>query len=230
MRKNYYLLSILFLFTACGLEGNKTEEQNNNQNTEITSQDTTNNTDTSKTMVVENPETIVEEVSIQPQLDPIEELLANENAIIEYAPFDDKVIENDTTVVFEGEEYQLSYQTSCLNDKRVVQQLFVLDDTQTGNRYLVTHNYKTIITIEKDGQTLVKHTIVKDLFESKVDNEFLEKSILTHPDIMEINEEKQLIKFAFMIGIPSTDWLVVATLDMNREGNLNILSVEPIAL
>lgn len=230
MNKNYYLLTSLFFLIACGTENNDASQENATQNLEVTNQDNADVPDTSKTMVVENPETIVEEVSIEPQRNPLEELLANENAVIEYAPFDDKVITNDTTVTFDGEEYQLSYETSCLNDKRVVQQLFVLDDTNTGNRYLVTHNYKTIITIEKDGQTLVKHTIVKDLFESKVDTEFLQKSILTHPDIMDIDEEKQLIKFAFMIGIPSTDWLVVATLDLNRAGNLNILSVEPVAL
>ena len=91
--------------------------------------------------------------------------------------------------------------------------------------YLISHNYKTDISITVDGNLKGKKTIDKAMFKNKLEKAFLEKSILKHPRFVKFNEETNEAVFEFIVGVPNTDWLVLAGVNLNDSGNIRIIDI-----
>ena len=90
---------------------------------------------------------------------------------------------------------------------------------------VISHNYKTDISITVDGNLKGKKTIDKAMFKNKLEKAFLEKSILKHPRFVKFNEETNEAVFEFIVGVPNTDWLVLAGVNLNDSGNIRIIDI-----
>ncbi|NJL11626.1 MAG: DUF4738 domain-containing protein [Microscillaceae bacterium] len=71
------------------------------------------------------------------------------------------------------------------------------------------------------GQQLIK----KEIFKGQLDPGFLAKSILKHPQFVRFDEEKNEAIFEFIIGIPNTDWLVIAGVNLNERGKVRVIDI-----
>ncbi len=77
---------------------------------------------------------------------------------------------------------------------------------------------------------IIQKSIRKDFFESEVDKDFLNKSILKHPDLINFNKDNNEIILSFMVGVPSTDWLVIAKVSVNQNGDIRLDKIENVSL
>lgn len=145
-------------------------------------------------------------------------------AKVEFAPLDQAVIQEDTTILAHDSKFEIAYQTRCLNDSLIAQEMFDYGGTNAKS-YLISHNYKTDISITVDGALKGKKTINKEMFKNKLEKAFLEKSILKHPRFVKFNEETNEAVFEFIVGVPNTDWLVLAGVNMNDAGNVRIIDI-----
>jgi hypothetical protein len=79
--------------------------------------------------------------------------------------------------------------------------------------------------MKKNGKLVGAKAVEKELFKGKVDPDFLEKSIIKHPEFVRFDEEKNEAIFKFMMGVPNTDWLVFAAINLNDQGKLRIIEI-----
>ncbi|TAF66043.1 MAG: DUF4738 domain-containing protein [Cytophagales bacterium] len=145
---------------------------------------------------------------------------------MEVAPLDYVVVHNDT--IFN--DLEISFSTICLNDKGIEQDVFFYENNIAHKSTLLTHNYSTLIEFRRGGKVIAKAQIYKDLFYDKLEKSFVEKSVLKHPDLVHYDAQKQEATFQFVIGIPSTDWLVVARMSINSLGQKQILGIDNVSL
>jgi hypothetical protein len=148
----------------------------------------------------------------------------DKKAKIEYAPKDYSVIKNDTLVKTKSGNYQFSYATLCLNDSLIAQEMVDYAQRQSKS-YLISHNYQTNISIQLNGIPTARKLIQKDLFKGKLDQDFLEKSIIKHPNFVRFDEERNEAIFEFMVGVPNTDWLIIAGVNLNSQGAVRIIDI-----
>jgi hypothetical protein len=148
----------------------------------------------------------------------------DKKAKIEYAPKDYSVIKNDTLVKTKSGNYQFSYATLCLNDSLIAQEMVDYAQRQSKS-YLISHNYQTNISIQLNGIPTANKLIQKDLFKGKLDQDFLEKSIIKHPNFVRFDEERNEAIFEFMVGVPNTDWLIIAGVNLNSQGAVRIIDI-----
>ncbi|GAB4396150.1 MAG: hypothetical protein OHK0053_09490 [Microscillaceae bacterium] len=159
-------------------------------------------------------------------LSPIEALLQSLEGgrKIEFAPLDLQVMREDTLIKARSGIFEISFATACLNDSLIAQEMFDYGGTNTKS-YLISHNYNTNIAIKKDGRTLGQQLIKKEIFKGQLDPVFLAKSILKHPQFVRFDEEKNEAIFEFIIGIPNTDWLVIAGVNLNDQGKVRVIDI-----
>lgn len=160
------------------------------------------------------------------KLRPQQQLLASltKGAKVEFAPLDQGVIQEDTTITSNDSIFEISYETRCLNDSLIAQEMYDYGGTNAKS-YLISHNYKTDVSISVDGVLKGNKTINKDMFKDKLELAFLEKSILKHPRFVKFNEETNEAVFEFIVGVPNTDWLVLAGVNLNDSGELRIIDI-----
>lgn len=143
---------------------------------------------------------------------------------IDYAPLDFEILKEDTLVKAKKGLFQISYATSSLNDSLVAQEMYDFNQ-KLRKGYLISHNYHTNISIKLNGKNTGSKVIEKALFRNKVDKDFLDKSIIKHPQFLRFDEEKNEAIFEFILGVPNTDWLVVAGINLNEYGSIRIIDI-----
>lgn len=173
--------------------------------------------------VVKNPEKrFKEKEALSPQAKLVQSL--DKNASISFASPDYAITRDDTLIKTEKDVFEIEYITSCLNDSLVPQEMY---DYGRSNKksYLISHNYRTNILVKVNGRATGKREIQKALFANQVDKEFLQKSIIKHPQFVRFDEATNEAVFEFMIGVPNTDWLVIAGVNLNSNGTLRIIDI-----
>ncbi len=143
---------------------------------------------------------------------------------IEFAPLDYNIIKDDTTIRIPSGRFEIEYLTKSLNDSLIAQEMFDYGGSNAKS-FLISHNYQTNILMKKNGQLVGAKTVDKALFRGKLDREFLEKSIIKHPEFVAFDQEKNEAIFKFIIGVPNTDWLVFAAINLNDSGKLRIIEI-----
>lgn len=168
------------------------------------------------------------EEKIKPiQISSAHQLLLNrldKSVPIDYAPLDFEILKNDTLVKAKKGLFHISYATSSLNDSLVAQEIHDFNQ-KLRKGYLISHNYQTNISIKLNGKNTGSKIIEKALFRNKVDKDFLDKSIIKHPQFLRFDEEKNEAIFEFILGVPNTDWLVVAGINLNEYGSIRIIDI-----
>lgn len=184
---------------------------------------------------------VVEEVSPEPEVEVrltsannmISNLSSHEQLLqtldqslkIEYADLDLNRIESDTVILANNHEFRVNYVTSCLNDSLVAQEMYDYGGTNAKS-YLISHNYRTDVRIEVDGKLTGGQAIDKHIFSGELDEEFLAHSIIKHPEFVEFDKETNEAIFRFMVGVPNTDWLILAGVNMNQDGKVRIIDIQ----
>jgi hypothetical protein len=141
---------------------------------------------------------------------------------VQYAPIDNQVISQDTSFKIKQDFYELNFATACLNDSLVAQEM---SDFAQNKTFILAHNYETDISFKVNGRATSKKTIHKYLFKNKLEKEFLEKSIIKHPQFVKFDEAKNEAIFEFIIGVPNTDWLVIAAVNLTPQGSVRIIDI-----
>ncbi len=161
------------------------------------------------------------------EMDPQAKLLKSldPKVKVEFAQPDLLVIQEDTVITSQNHKFEISYKTSCLNDSLIAQEMYDYGGTNAIS-YLISHNYQTQIAIKVDGQLTSDQTIHKNIFQNSMDPEFLDRSIIKHPQFMGFDDEHQEAIFEFIVGIPNTDWLVLAGVNMDKSGKVRIIDVQ----
>lgn len=174
----------------------------------------------------ETKEVEIEEIKPVKALSPQQRLInsLDKAAKIEYAGLDNQVIKNDTLIEAHNNQYEISYETRCMNDSLIAQVMYDYGGTNSKS-YLISHNYKTDIAIKVDGILKGNKAIRKEMFNGKLDQEFLERSILKHPQFVRFDPEKNEAIFEFIVGIPNTDWLVLAGVNLSEDGEIRIIDI-----
>ena len=147
------------------------------------------------------------------------------NAKIEFMELDKEIIQNDTLVQTRSGNYKISYKTACLNDSLVAQEMFNYGDAYNKS-YRVLHNYETNIAMQHNGQPSGSKVINKDIFLDKLGKEFLDIAIIKHPEFVRFDEEKNEAVFQFLVGVPATDWVVLAGVNLTPQGNIRVINVK----
>ncbi|TAH30610.1 MAG: DUF4738 domain-containing protein [Cytophagales bacterium] len=226
--KNYFYFIIILLFIACSTDKESTL---NNKNTEkITKEQNKNNknkndsdTITKEKGTTKDKKEIDEKekstlISMAKKL--YQELIKKGN--VEFAPIDNQVISQDTSFKVKQDLYEINFATACLNDSLVAQEM---SDFTSKKSFILAHNYETDISFTINGKPSTKKTIHKELFKNKLENAFLQKSIIKHPQFVKFDEAKNEAIFEFIIGVPNTDWLVIAAVNLNPQGNIRIVDI-----
>ncbi|MDX2305411.1 MAG: hypothetical protein NW226_21550 [Microscillaceae bacterium] len=234
--KNYLLVLIcLPLLLGCETEQESLDRQkkdqvaglnntpsNTHKNNKQSSQKSQLNQTHEKDSVKKTKTEQSESGKLRPQLRLLQSL--SKGSKIEFAPLDLQVIKEDTTILSKEIKFEIFYATSCLNDSLIAQEMYDYGRTNTKS-YLISHNYKTELSIKVDGVLKGNKIIHKDLFINKLDRNFLDKSILKHPRFVKFNEETNEAVFEFIVGVPNTDWLVLAGINLNDAGNIRIIDI-----
>jgi hypothetical protein len=235
MKKSYltnlsFLSIIIFcgLFVSCTKDTEKTTEKSeNSSNVKLThSKNDSATTDTQKNKNGSDSQTIAIEEKQEKTLTPQQQLIQSlgKGAKIEFSPPDFEVLKTDTLIQSKQNSYQISFATACQNDSLIAQETFNYD-TGYEKGYRISHNYKTNIAIKKNGQTTGLRLIDKEIFKNKLDREFLAKSIIKHPQFIRFDEEKNEAVFEFLVGVPSTDWVIVAGVNLSTQGQVRIIEI-----
>ncbi|MCS6821400.1 MAG: hypothetical protein NZ551_05980 [Microscillaceae bacterium] len=245
MKKNIILIlsTGILIISSCRYEPNKSLTQEKGTEPNMIPVTIHPNKDTSseqqakqkhQTFAVKNIENqqIVNVKITNKQADIIAKIKAQDpQAKIEFAPFDTQALLFDTTFQGVDAPLELKLKTTSMNDSTVVQEMLLLDVRTTGKKsYLLSHNYQTEVQLRKAGQLIAQHLIKKEFFKDYIQAEFLEKAILKHPEQVELNPVTNTVQLHFLIGVPATDWMVMATLGIKPTGELQILKVEYLGL
>lgn len=160
------------------------------------------------------------------KLSAVQKLLARlgKNVKVEYSELDREVVHNDTLVRTSSGDYRFTYKTACLNDSLVAQEMFNYGEAYNKS-YRLLHNYETSIVMRHNGQPSGSKIISKDLFQNKMPKEFLENSIIKHPQFVRFDEEKNEAIFQFLVGIPATDYVILAGVNLSPRGDVRIIDV-----
>jgi len=229
MKRLYPLTISLILLAACS--SSKQQEQNDVKAQNLTSQNVAEN-NTSKEAKKQNtqkksakPKEITQ-LPKEKKLSLVQTLLAGlgKGAKVEYVEMDKEILHNDTLVNTKSGKYKISYATACLNDSLVAQEMFNYGDSY-NKTYRLLHNYETSIAMQHNGQPSGSKIISKDIFKNKMERAFLEKAIIKHPQFVRFDEEKNEAVFQFIVGIPSTDWVVLAAINLSPRGDIRIIDI-----
>jgi len=238
--KNYYKITLLFLTVvvlSCGsptpqetpITQTSTSEEVEKNSSKITEKDIKTEEKINADRKIEDKKLLNTEVLTEEN--QIQNILNNPNIQVDFAPEDNTVIEENETLIFGQEKMNLAYKTTCLNDQNVLQEFFIFDEKDPKNTYLISHNYQTEILLQNEaGQIILQKIIKKEFFRDFVDKTFLQKSIIKHPEFMGYDEKKQEATFSFLLGIPSTDLIALATVKINTLGQLKVIKVENVSL
>lgn len=158
---------------------------------------------------------------------PVQHLVAKlgKNAKIEFAELDKEVVRQDTLVRTKHGDYKISYSTACLNDSLVALEMFNYEQGYSKS-YRLQHNYQTNINMLHNGKPSGSRVIEKDIFKNKMEAAFLEKAIIKHPQFVRFDEEKNEAIFQFLVGVPATDWVVLAGVNLSPQGDIRIIKVD----
>ena len=55
--------------------------------------------------------------------------------------------------------------------------------------------------------------------------EFLDNAIIKHPQFIRFDEEKNEAVFQFLVGIPATDYVVLAGVNLSPRGDIRIIDI-----
>jgi hypothetical protein len=170
-------------------------------------------------------ETTIEKPS--EMLSPVRALVGKlgKNAKIEFAELDREVLRQDTLVRTKHGDYKISYSTACLNDSLVALEMFNYEQGYAKS-YRLQHNYQTNINMLHNGKPSGSRVIDKEIFKNKMEKAFLEKAIIKHPQFVRFDEEKNEAVFQFLVGVPATDWVVLAGVNLSPQGDVRIINVE----
>ncbi len=152
----------------------------------------------------------------------LEKLRKDPQTKIQFAPLDNQILSSDTLFKVQNNIYEINYATSSANDSLVAQEM---SDIQQRKVILLSHNYQTDIAFRINGRGTAKKTIKKELFNNKIERDFLEKSIIKHPQFIRFDEAKNEAIFEFIIGVPNTDWLVIAAVNLSPQGSFRIIDI-----
>ncbi len=233
MKKNITLclyLVLNFVIIACQSDKESLSQKNdksgnvaNNKNN-TTEKNDTNTTNLKKenkeNATKENEENATKEnfVSLAKKL--YQELI--KKGEVQFAPIDNQVISQDTSFKIKQDVYAINFATACLNDSLVAQEMA---DFTAKKSFILAHNYETDISFTINGKPSSKKTIHKELFKNKLEKAFLQKSIIKHPQFVKFDEAKNEAIFEFIIGVPNTDWLVIAAVNLNPQGTVRIVDI-----
>ncbi|WP_026999764.1 DUF4738 domain-containing protein [Eisenibacter elegans] len=128
-----------------------------------------------------------------------------------------------TDSVFEGYEVRLT--TSCLNDEGVLQEMYDMAGL-APKAYMVSHNYQTTVQIGHAGQEIVVRNIRKEDLQGQLMPRFVEDAILKHPELLGFNTRTKELQLAFIIGIPSTDLVVMVQVAVDMKGQVRVTAIE----
>ena len=168
-------------------------------------------------------------VQSENRMSAIQRLKLKGSAQLEYAKKDYIVLREDTTINIENNAFIIQYKTSCLNDEGVAQEVIPMDG-RDHRTYLISHNYKTEISVILNGKPTGKDIIRKDLFKGHLNADFLRKSIIKHPQFIKFNEDNAEAVFSFMVGVPHTDWVALATVGVGQFGKSRVIKVESLGM
>lgn len=179
--------------------------------------------------LVEHPEKKDVKTQKKNNLTAIERLKLKGSAQLEYAPNDFNILKEDTTVTIEDKAFKIQYKTVCMNDKAVAQEVIAMDG-RSHRTYLISHNYTTEVLVTLNGKPTGKDVIRKDIFKGHLDADFLRKSIIKHPQFIKFNEDNAEAVFSFLVGVPHTDWVALATVGVGQFGKSRVIKVENVGM
>ena len=165
----------------------------------------------------------------QSRLTAIERLKLKGSAQLEYAQKDFNILQEDTTFTVNDNAFKINYRTVCLNDEGVAQEVIAMDG-RSHRTYLISHNYKTEVSVVLNGKQTGKDIIQKDLFKGHLNPDFLRKSIIKHPQFIKFNEDNAEAVFSFLVGVPHTDWVALATVGVGQFGKSRVIKVENVGM
>lgn len=177
--------------------------------------------------LVKHPEK--NDVQAKNRMSAIQRLKLKGSAQLEYAKKDYNVLREDTTITIENNAFIIQYKTSCLNDQGVAQEVIPMDG-RDHRTYLISHNYKTEVLVTLNGKPTGKDIIQKDLFKGHLNADFLRKSIIKHPQFVKFNEDNAEAIFSFMVGVPHTDWIALATVGVGQFGKSRVIKIESLGM
>jgi hypothetical protein len=143
---------------------------------------------------------------------------------LEYTEPDFNITKTDTLIKTKYGDYKISYATSCLNDTLIAQEMYNYSQYQKSYRF--SHNYQTNIAMMLDGKPSGMAVINKESFVDKLERDFLEKSIMKHPQFMGFDEAKNEAVFQFLVGVPATDYVVLAGVNLSPQGQVRIIEIK----
>lgn len=143
---------------------------------------------------------------------------------LEYSELDKEILRNDTLVRTKHGDYQISYTTACLNDSLVALEMYNYEAGYSKS-YRLLHNYQTNINMNHNGKPSGARVISKDIFKNKMQPDFLEKAIIKHPQFVRFDEERNEAIFQFLVGVPATDYVVLAGVNLSPRGEIRIIDV-----
>lgn len=246
MRKFLLLISLTIWLGACNSQQDnkeqalKTNKEENKQLLEEASIIKKNETQKPPQKVKEAPKTkenegyMVEhpekkDVQLKNRMTAIERLKLKGSAQLEYADNDYNILKEDTIINIEENAFIIRYKTSCLNDKGVAQEVIAMDG-RSHRTYLISHNYKTEVSVTLNGKPTGKDIIQKELFKGHLNADFLRKSIIRHPQFLRFNEDNAEAIFSFLVGVPHTDWVALATVGVGQFGKSRVIKVENVGM
>jgi hypothetical protein len=91
---------------------------------------------------------------------------------------------------------------------------------------MVSHNYQTTVQIGHAGQEIVVRNIRKEDLQGQLMPRFVEDAILKHPELLGFNTRTKELQLAFIIGIPSTDLVVMVQVAVDMKGQVRVTAIE----
>ncbi len=229
-----FLPVVICLISLAACSSSKQQEHKDAKANTLTSQNTTKNKDIAEAKASRNTlkdsatstksEGNTSKDTEKQKLSAVQKLLARlgRGVKVEYTELDKEVLSNDTLVHTRHGDYQIVYSTACLNDSLVAQEMFNYGEAYNKS-YRLLHNYQTSIAMRHNGQSNTGMVISKDIFQNKMEKEFLEKAIIKHPQFIGFDEETNEAIFQFLVGVPATDWVVLAGVNLSPRGNIRII-------
>lgn len=112
----------------------------------------------------------------------------------------------------------------CLFDSAiVVPGKYNLDDT---TKSFTTHNFAEDIAVISNGDTIVKKTITKKVFASKLPQYLKDYAVIFEPKFEGYDSDNDVFDFSFSVSIPLTDVGQLIILSLKRNGQIVIKESE----
>lgn len=144
---------------------------------------------------------------------------------------EDYIVSYDKPIVFEsqhkgknGEQIKVNGKYYCLFDSSIiVPGKYNLDDTTKTFR---THNFAEYITIIIDGDTAIRKTITKQIFENTLPTYLKDYAVLHGPQFEGYNSEMGTFDFNFSISVPLSDVGEARKLTILKSGQMKVSNPE----